>query len=203
VFGVTDKNEVRLFFEGTMKITAQLLNKAPLTDYERKLIKLIDIEKEKISDVAKKFGKHKSTISTQHKRAREKLEEFMKMEKKDREKGAIASKVFRLFEKGCSPCKVVMKLNLSPEHVKELYNSWIELKEMDLSSPILPKILNELKQKVEDLDLRLGLIEDVFYDILGDMRCPNCGNRFHAIHIKCTKCGMESWWSICLSKRKT
>jgi hypothetical protein len=77
--------------------------------------------------------------------------------------GDIASKVFKLFEQGKQPTQIVIDLKLSPDRVKELYNTYLELKGINTDF---------LKQK--QVIAQLVRIRDYFLTIIDKrLKLPN------------------------------
>ncbi len=136
-------------------IDPSLLDKAPLTPYEKDLIKQIDIEGLPLKDVAVELKKDDSTISLQHKRALEKYSEWCatiaEEHKHDIAVGTEAALVFELLEKGTGLADVVIETKIDPERVKMIYEAWVEMKEVDLNSPSVPKKLKQIEEKLENV----------------------------------------------------
>jgi len=64
------------------------------------------------------------------------------------QQGEIASQVFKLLEKGRTLSQIVIKLRLPPEVVKNLYNKWVELNQIDVNQPNLEKLDQKLESHV-------------------------------------------------------
>jgi len=117
-----------------MNIDVKLLEKCPvLTDYEKDLIRRIDIDHETQTKVAKSYGKSPATISIQRKRSLGKFNVWLN----EREKGKrplseedFDKQVFRLFNKGWPPNKVVAKVGRA-ERVFKLWEKYRRLMEDD------------------------------------------------------------------------
>jgi len=139
-----------------MEINESLVEKAPLTEYEKDLIRLIDVKGIEATSVASKKGKDKSTISIQHKKAMEKLQKFMAEMKYEEASGELASKVFTEFDNHVQLTEVVRKYKIAPKVVRALYKEWISLKEEDLNSPSVPKRLKEIEEKWKSIGYHLS-----------------------------------------------
>lgn len=55
-----------------------------------------------------------------------------------------ASNVFELLEEGLPLPEVVIALKMNPDKVKQLYDKWTELKEIDINQPTVLKQIKEL-----------------------------------------------------------
>lgn len=171
-----------------MEIDESLLQRAPLSDYEKELVRLIDIQGLETTKVALKEGKDKSTISIQHKKALEKLQKFIRDIKHQEIPAELASNIFRAFEKHMPLTRIVIKYKVQPKIVKALYKEWITLKEEDLSSPNVPTRLKQL----EDTLKNLGCFTDHMYE---RFECDRCRSKYYyAIRVHCTKCQKATWW---------
>ena len=117
--------------------------------------------------------------------------------------GNIASEVFRLFRQGVKPSEVVVRMNLPPEHVKQLWISYVELSEMSLPS----SEINEIKEKLHELEEKIAELDDDIDSLYGSLEsinsaaceyrweCPYCGEKgYVALRVKCGACGREMWW---------
>ena len=117
-----------------MNIDVKLLEKCPvLTDYEKDLIRRIDINHETQAGVAKSYGKSPATISIQHKKALGKFNAWLN----EREKGKrplseedFDKQAFKLFNKGWPPNRVIAKVG-SAKRVFELWEKYRRLMEDD------------------------------------------------------------------------
>lgn len=134
-----------------MEINEALLQKAPLSEYEKELIRLRDIQGVEITKVATQKGKDKSTISIQHKKALEKLQKFVAEIEYDEISGELMSKIFAAFEKQLPLAQIVIKYKVKPKIVRALHKDWISLKEVDLNSPSVPKRLKQIEEKLANI----------------------------------------------------
>lgn len=112
-----------------MNIDIKLLDKCPdLSDYEKDLIKRIDVNHETQASVARFYEKSKSTISLQHRKALKKLtawsEKTAKQVKTSEED--FDKQVFKLFNKGLHPNKVIEKVG----NAKEVFRLWKKYREV-------------------------------------------------------------------------
>jgi hypothetical protein len=117
-----------------MEIDVKLLDKCPeVTDYEKDLIRHIDVNHESQSSVAKHYSKTPSTISIQHRKAVARFNEWaqnrQKQEKTAR-KEDFDKKVFHYFLKGLSPSQTIEKLG-DPERIFELWKEHRKFMEDD------------------------------------------------------------------------
>lgn len=90
--------------------------------------------------------------------------------------GEQASRLFDKFEKGVSLPQVVIGLKMPPDIVRQFYDQWVELKEIDVNQPIVLKKIKELEEWlmeefVSNFLLRqlLGHAKDI-----GGFRLRNC-----------------------------
>ena len=187
------------------KFSPEILKEAPLSAYERELIKLIDINGKTVSEVAKEKEKSKSTISIQHSRAYQKLEEFLKKAREANMEKSIASQVFKMLEKGKSLTEIVTELEVDPDVVLNLQRKWSKMKEVDLNNPNIPRTLKELQDKVEELDewgnhtlIELIKLSPCLSSHLYEHFECKCGavKQNFAFQVRCLKCGRHSWWSF-------
>ena len=61
-----------------------------------------------------------------------------------------AAQVFELLEAGETLPKIVIKLKMNPKRIEELYQAWIELKEIDVNQPTVLKQVREIRGKLSD-----------------------------------------------------
>jgi hypothetical protein len=117
-----------------MQIDMKLLDICPvLTDYEKDLIRHIDLNNEAQSRVAKSCGKTPSTISTQHKKSLEKFAKWIQSAEKQEKARRVEDfdrKVFHCFLKGMSPAQVIEKFG-SAERVIKLWEKYRQLMQDD------------------------------------------------------------------------
>jgi len=116
-----------------MEIDLKLLDKCPiLTPDQKELIKRVDINHETLSSIAKSHGKTASTICTQHKKALEKLADWMRdtAEKEAPADGDFSRKVFQMFRRGKIPDAVIARFG-RPDEIISLWKKYRELKEDD------------------------------------------------------------------------
>ena len=66
-------------------------------------------------------------------------------------KGSFAGRAFQLFEDRKGPVQAVIELMITPEEAKKWYEEWLQLKEVDLTSPIVPKRLKKIEETLADL----------------------------------------------------
>jgi len=122
-----------------MNLDIKLLHKCPeLTDYEKDLIRRIDINNETQASVAKHYGKTPSTVSLQHKKALEKFNAWIQNRSKregDLVERDLDKKVFRLFNQGLPPSKVVEKLGRA-DYVFRLWREYCKLMQDDWSAAL-------------------------------------------------------------------
>ncbi len=115
-----------------------LVDKAPLTPYEKDLIKKIDIEGLPLKDVAEDLKKDDSTISLQHKKALEKYSVWSsKLDEQSRHdiaNGKEAAIVFGMLKKGKELPDIVIDANIPPERLKVYYEQWLDLKRVKIGS---------------------------------------------------------------------
>lgn len=117
-----------------MAIDVKLLDKCPeVTDYEKDLIRRIDVNHESQSSVAKHYSKTPPTISIQHSKAVARFNEWAQNRQKQ-EKAAsnddFDKQVFRMFRRGILPDKVIEKLG-NVDRVLSLWEKYQKLKEND------------------------------------------------------------------------
>lgn len=106
-----------------MNIDVNLLEKCPvLTDYEKDLIKRIDINGETQASVAKSYGKSPATISIQRKKALEKFNAWLKKRGKEKvlPKEDLDKEAFKRFNQGMPPNKAVEELG----HADRVFKLW-------------------------------------------------------------------------------
>jgi len=119
-----------------MGIDIKLLKECSvLTERERELLLRVGVNGEKLSDVARSLDLHKSTVSTQLRRGREKLIEWIQnREEKNKTsiKEAFSKRAFRMFNKGMPPNKVAEILG-DVEGVAKLWKLYHMLAEDDYS----------------------------------------------------------------------
>jgi hypothetical protein len=110
-----------------------------LSDYEKDLIRRIDTNRETQTSVAKFYKKSPATISIQHKKALEKFTSWLetrgKQEKAQPEED-FDGQVFRLFNKGLTPNKVVARLGKS-ERVFKLWEKFRRFMEDDYCKALM------------------------------------------------------------------
>jgi hypothetical protein len=63
--------------------------------------------------------------------------------------GFQASKAFQLFEQGKSPIDAVIELKILPENAEEYYKKYLKLKELDLTTPIVPELIKDLQKSLD------------------------------------------------------
>ncbi len=187
-----------------MEIDESLLERAPLSEYEKELIRLIDIQGVEVTKVALQKGKDKSTISIQHNRALEKLQNFIDKMNDKEFLGKLAGKIFAKLDKGKPLTKIVTEVKEDPEIIKLLYKQWLDLKEDDLNSPSVPNRIKQIEQELKKIHDRIDFLEDDIDDINSNcfttgmyyqFKCSGCGSeRLYAIRVKCTNCDKETWW---------
>ncbi len=165
------------------KIDAALLDKAPLTEYERNLITLIDIQGVPLKQVAGDLGKDDSTVSLQRKKAVEKYVEWSckidEEQKREITSGKEAAVVFALLEKGKELPKIVIELKIDPENVKNYYDRWLELKKADVNQKFVPVIIDRLKTEVDSVKDDLNSLDDKlvpFVSSVGSYKLRNCSH---------------------------
>jgi hypothetical protein len=117
-----------------MIIDTKLLDECPvLSDYEKDLIRRIDINHETQASVARFYKKSPSTISIQHKKAIEKFSTWLKgkgqQEKTHREED-FDKQAFAMFNKGLPPNKVIVELG-NADRVFKLWKKHRELMDDD------------------------------------------------------------------------
>jgi hypothetical protein len=117
-----------------MNINVNLLDKCPeLSDYEKDLIRRVDIDHETQAGVAKSLEKTTSTVSIQHKAALKKFEAWRQRterEKADLSKDTFERDVFRLFLQNKLPDAVIAEFGRADE-VVELWDKYSRIKEDD------------------------------------------------------------------------
>lgn len=109
-----------------MNIDVELLEKCSvLTDYEKDLIRRIDVHHETQVRVARHYGKSPGTISLQHKKALEKFLEWK--ERSESPHGANLDRyVFDRLNRGDSPWLIIAEIGRTDE-VMELSEKWRQL----------------------------------------------------------------------------
>jgi len=141
---------------GKTEIDFNLLDSSPLNEYEKNLIKQIDIDGLALKEVAADLKKDDSTVSLQHKKVVEKYSAwYSKMDEKmkaDLASGEEAATVFKMLEKGTKLPKIVIKTGIQPDKVKKYYEQWLELKRVDLN----PNFKRSLEVIDEDLAAKLS-----------------------------------------------
>ncbi len=162
-------------------IVPNLLDKAPLTEYERNLIKQIDIQSLPVKQVAASLKRDDSTISLQHKKALEKytawyskVDEEMKA---DLVSGEEAALVFEMLQKGKELPKIVIELKIPPKTVKNYYDGWVQLKKADMNQKFVPVIIDRLKAEVGSVKDGLNSLEGKlvpFVSSVGSYKLRNC-----------------------------
>lgn len=117
-----------------MEIDIELLEKcAVLSDYEKDLIRRVDVNCESQSSVAAHYRKTPSTISIQHKKASAKFTEWLRNREKQKKVPSeedFDKKIFRMFRNGKLPDEVIEKIGRSNE-VLSLWQKYEKLKEDD------------------------------------------------------------------------
>lgn len=116
-----------------MNIDVKLFEKCPvLTDYEKDLIRRIDINHETQASVAKSYGKSPATISIQHKKALEKFNAWLKKREKEKvlPEEDFDKQVFKMLNKGIGPAEIVAKIGRTRE-VAKLAELWEQLNSHD------------------------------------------------------------------------
>jgi len=116
-----------------MNIDAKLLEKCSLlTDYEKDLVRRIDINHETQASVAKSYGKSPATISIQHKRALGKFNAWLKGREKEKvlPEEDFDKQVFKMLNKGIGPAEIVAKIGRARE-VAKLAELWEQLNSHD------------------------------------------------------------------------
>jgi len=116
-----------------MNIDVKLFEKCPvLTDYEKDLIRRIDINHETQASVAKSYGKSPATISIQHKKALEKFNAWLKKREKEKvlPEEDFDKQVFKMLNKGIGPAEIVAKIGRARE-VAKLAELWEQLNSHD------------------------------------------------------------------------
>ncbi len=133
------------------------------------------------------------------------------------EDGAMASRLFGLFESGMAPAEVVRQECLPPKTVIETFRAFTALKEMgngsgrpslearvtaeewmngvgeDLAG--LRRHASQLLSRVENLERHVA---DLPVSTASEFICPDCGSRGHVgITLTClnTRCGKQRVWS--------
>jgi DNA repair ATPase RecN len=200
--------------EGTKHILEQAIESGAISEQEAELIRHIDIDNEGVTAYAASVGQAKSSISVAHRNAIKKLEEFKRSDQEKHEKGNLAASVFELLDKGKSLTDVVKQTRTDPDLVQEIFFKWKKMKEIDINAPSVPKKIRELTSKLEVLNSYIELVDNSaanagfevnklkerldksagegLYESRHVCKCGSTG--LFAIHYKCTKCGVESWW---------
>jgi len=118
-----------------VELDRTLVERSSLTDYQKKLIIIIDIEKKGVVEVAKILGKSKGTVSSQHKTALqaitkwvEGMDETAKRESAESNESAM---VIKLLEQDVRLPQISVQTHLSPEKVELYTDKWVKLKEKD------------------------------------------------------------------------
>ncbi|ASJ15380.1 V-type ATP synthase subunit I domain-containing protein [Thermococcus radiotolerans] len=78
--------------------------------------------------------------------------------------GELEAAVFRRFEEGKSPVEVVMELQVPADKVQEIYDKYLELK--DLPSVTIFELLDELEKRVGELERKLDRVGKIFLRFL-------------------------------------
>jgi hypothetical protein len=110
------------------KVGLRVLVKAcpKLSEYERSLLFQIDVEVKSVSQVARELGKAKSTISSQHTKALQKLEVWLKQSKEKTGEEDFDASVFQRLNAGYTPNKIIAIVG-RPERVMKLAEMWKEI----------------------------------------------------------------------------
>ncbi len=118
----------------SMEINIELLGKCPvLSDYQKDLIKRIGVDQETQASVAEFYGKAKSTISVQHRKALAKFSDWIEERRKHgnvQDEEDFDKRVFKLFNTGVFPNRVVEELG-NVKRVTELWKKYREFVEDD------------------------------------------------------------------------
>jgi len=103
-----------------------------LTDYEKDLIRRIDINHKTQTGVAKSYGKSPATISIQHKKTLEKFDSWLKKRGKEKvlPEEDFDKQVFKMLNKGIGPAEIVAKIGRARE-VAKLAELWEQLNSHD------------------------------------------------------------------------
>lgn len=133
-----------------MQIDIKLLEKCPeLSDYEENLIISIDVKGERQVNVAKSLGKSPSTISTQHRKALEKLNAWLKKRGKKEKvlpEEDFDKQAFQRFNQGWPPNKVIADLGKA-ERVFKLWEKHQKIMQDDYCAAL--NILHKWIKKEE------------------------------------------------------
>lgn len=106
-----------------MTSNVKLLKECPiLNEREKDLLLRIDVKGEKLSDVASSLDLSKSTVSTQRKRGKLKLEKWLndRQAKTNRNSEDFDKQVFKRLNQGMPPNKVVEELG----HAVQVFKLW-------------------------------------------------------------------------------
>jgi len=116
-----------------MDIDIKLLDGCPeLSDYEKDLIRRIDVRHETQASVTKSYNKTPSTISIQHKKALRKFEKWLAKQQTGATKKAedFDAVIFKMLNRGDDPCQIIAKVGHAHK-VNELSELWRQLKDDD------------------------------------------------------------------------
>lgn len=108
----------------------ELIESCPsLSDYEKSLIFQIDLEEKTVTEVAKKLGKAKSTVSSQHGKAFQKFYDWLITSGSERVDVAdLDAVVFQMLNAGNTPADVIA-IHGNAEKVMKLAEMWTELRD--------------------------------------------------------------------------
>jgi DNA-binding CsgD family transcriptional regulator len=160
-------------------ITEELLEKAGLTDEEKRAVRLTGIEGKTLGEAALTLGKTKGTISLQRKMGIQKLEAYdrgrelindrikpgnsrkspksyapeepKRTNRPSTSNGLEDKKVFLLIEKGHSLTQIVAKTGITHDRVYDISQGYIKLKQEDLTHPSLPRAMKEMLDRLNEL----------------------------------------------------
>jgi hypothetical protein len=141
-----------------MNINIKLLDKCPeLSEYEKDLIRRVDVNHETQASVAKSLKKTPGTISTQHKTASKKFEKWLETTGKQNvglSKDDFERVVFQRFREGKLPDAVIAEFGRADE-VMSLWGKYRTLKE-------------------DDYCRAQSKIAEYGFEVKGDSNCPLC-----------------------------
>lgn len=98
----------------------------------------------------------------------------------------LKARIFEELESGKSLAKIVIDLKADPKVVKEAFEDWRALKEVDVNQPVVLRGLKELEELVK-----------ATFDV---GRCKNCGQRYLRPKFLdawiCPCCSQTWWWNV-------
>lgn len=173
----------------TFPISEKLLQMCPiLTSYEKEILKLRYVNKERVQAVADHFGKSIGTVSPQITRALEKFERWRKSNEKEitakqqmneeneEDSGEMAARCYELFQKNKTQVDVVIELRWPPKLVRRFHQQWADMKGiLVISAPERDRIYDEINNNESIINGILRLVS--YYNALQKYKfpCDICG----------------------------